>query len=167
MTSTLPPEADMRTTLTGSPWDENLLQHFREHVEGEREVLEAYAELAESAREDIRYLVELILDDEARHHRLLHEMINRVRSDIDYREYGPRVPYLEKTAADRARLLEVTQRFLELERKDDKALKKLQKELAPVRDTTLFPLLVELMQLDTKKHVTILEFIRRTAKKRW
>jgi rubrerythrin len=155
------------TELAGSPWDESLLRHFSEHVEGERELLEAYVEFRESGPEHVRYLVDLILDDEAHHHRTFRELVNRLKSDIDWKDYGPQVPYLDKKSADRATLLEATERFLTFEREDAKSLAALQKELRPVRDTTLFSLLVELMQLDTKKHITILEFIRRHAKTNW
>lgn len=59
-----------------------------------------------------------------------------------------------------------TNRLIEFERDDEKALQRLKKELRPVRDTTLFWLLVTLMELDTKKHIAILEFIRRKARER-
>lgn len=39
--------------------------------------------------------------------------------------------------------------------------------IRPVRDTTLFSHLLELMQLDTKKHIAILKFIRRSAGTGW
>ena len=53
------------------------------------------------------------------------------------------------------------------EHEDAKSLHRLQKELRPLRNTTLFSLLVELMELDTKKHIVILEFIRRRATESW
>jgi hypothetical protein len=163
MTATASTRTPRLTELSGAPWDENLLRHFGEHVEGERELLEAYAEFRDSGPEHVRYLVDLILDDEARHHRLFRDLVNRVKSDIDWKDYGPQVPYLGKASADRESLLEATRRFLDFEHEDDKSLGRLQKELRPVRDTTLFSLLVELMQLDTKKHIAILKFIRRAA----
>jgi hypothetical protein len=167
MTAMASTRTERLTELAGSPWDESLLRHFSEHVEGERELLERYAEFRDSGPEHVRYLVGLILEDEARHHRLFRELVNRLKSDIDFRDYGPQVPYLDKAGADRESLLEATQRFLDFEQEDGKSLERLQKELRPVRDTTLFSLLVELMQLDTKKHIAILKFIRRSAEKGW
>jgi rubrerythrin len=167
MTSTDPHRPEKLTELAGSPWDEHLLRHFHEHVEGEQELLEAYAEFRDAAPEHVRYLVELILDDEARHHRLFQELVNRLKSDIDYKDYGPKVPYLTKERADRTSLLAATQRLLDFEREDEKSLERLHKELRPVQDTTLFSLLVELMQLDTKKHIAMLKFIQRSAQKTW
>jgi len=152
------------TELSGSPWDEQLLAHFDEHVEGELGLLEAYMELRDQGPEYVRYLVDMILSDEARHHQTFQELVNRLRSDIDFRDYEPKVPYLARNASDSKALAEATERFLAFEREDEKSLRHLAKELRPVRDTTLFSLLVELMELDTKKHMAILEFIRRTAK---
>ncbi|HEV8627031.1 MAG TPA: hypothetical protein VG034_21510 [Acidimicrobiia bacterium] len=153
------------TEYRGTPWDENLLRHFGEHVQGERELLEAYAEFRNSGPEHVRYLIDLILDDEARHHRLFRDLVNRVKSDIDWKDHGSQVPYVWTAAANRESLLEGTRRLLDFERADEKSLERLQKELRPLRDTTLFSLLVELMQLDTKKHIAILNFIRRKAER--
>jgi hypothetical protein len=154
------------TELAGSPFDENLLVHFQDHVEGERELLEAYAKFRDEGPEYVRYLIDVILGDEARHHQMFRELVNRLRSDIDWRDYGPHVPYVGQ-APDPTALAEATQRFLAFEHEDAKSLHRLQKELRPVRNTTLFSLLVELMELDTKKHIAILEFIHRRATETW
>jgi len=151
------------TELAGSEWDQNLLAHFQEHVEGERDLLEAYAKFRDEGPEYVRYLADMILADEARHHQLFRELVNRVRADIDWRDYGPQVPYVDPARDRGPALLEATDRLLAFERDDEKGLERLQKELRPVRNTTLFSLLVELMELDTKKHIAILEFIRRKA----
>ena len=59
---------------------------------------------------------------------------------------------------DRA-LAEVTGCFLAAERADQKQLRALRSELRPFRDTSLWALLVELMEHDTAKHIRILSFI--------
>lgn len=166
MTTNASTTAHPLTELAGTPWDENLLAHFHEHVEGEWELLQEYAEFRDAGPEHVRYLIDLILGDEARHHQWFRELLNRVRSDIDWRDYGPKVPYVTK-AADSAALVAATDRFLALEREDARSLRSLKKELRPVRDTTLFSLLVEFMELDTRKHIAILEFIRHRAMERW
>jgi rubrerythrin len=154
------------TELAGSPWDEQLLAHFAAHVDGELDLLEAYLKFRDRGPEYVRYLVDLILNDESRHHQLFSELLNHVRSDIDFRDYEPKVPYLSRDGSDPKALMEATDRFLRFERDDARSLRQLRKELRPVRDTTLFSLLVELMELDTKKHIAILEFIRRSAQRR-
>lgn len=153
------------TELAGSPWDEQLLAHFDAHVTGELDLLEGYLSFRDTGPEHVRYLIDMILQDEARHHQTFTELVNRLRSDIDFRDYEPKVPYLRREHASREGLIEATDRFLAFERADAKSLHQLQKELRPVRDTTLFALLVKLMELDTEKHIAILEFIRRTAER--
>jgi hypothetical protein len=151
------------TELSGSELDESLLALFQEHVEGERGLLEAYAEFRDEGPEYVRYLIDLVLTDESRHHQTFRELVNRLRSDIDWRDYGPQVPYVATVRDQAPALVEATNRLLDFERQDAKSLHALQKELRPVRDTTLFSLLVELMEYDTKKHIAILEFIRHKA----
>jgi hypothetical protein len=163
MTTTTPDRSRL-TELAGSFWDEQLLAHLVEHVDGELDVLEGYLSIRDTGPEHVRYLIDMILDDEARHHQTFKELVNRLRSDIDFRDYEPKVPYLKRDTPDRQALLEATDRFLAFERADAKSLRQLQKELRPVRDTTLFALLVKLMEFDTKKHIAILEFIRQTAR---
>jgi hypothetical protein len=57
----------------------------------------------------------------------------------------------------------VTDRLLAAERDDAKELKRLAKSLRDLRETTLWVLLVELMQADTAKHIKILSFIHDRA----
>jgi hypothetical protein len=56
-----------------------------------------------------------------------------------------------------------TEQLLETERADAKELKQLAKKLKDMRETTLWGLLLELMQDDTSKHIKILQFIRDRA----
>jgi hypothetical protein len=163
MTSTPTTGEHRLTELSGSPWDEQLLAHFTEHESGELDLLQAYLEFRDSGPEHVRYLVDMILQDEARHHETFRQLVNRVRSDIDFRDYEPKVPYLTRDRNECRALIAATDRLLAFEREDMSSLRHLQKELRPVRDTTLFSLLVELMELDTKKHIAILEFIIRNA----
>ena len=159
-------ESRRMTELPASPWDEELLAHFDDHVGNELTLIEEYLGFRDRGPEYVRYLVDFILDDESRHHKTFSELVNHVRAGVDFRDYGPQVPYVQPASEDREALLEATKRFLALEREDQISLHRLQKELRPVRDTTLFSLLVELMELDTKKHIAILEFIHRTAEHR-
>ena len=71
-------------------------------------------------------------------------------------EAVPNLPYGPPDPA----LAEVTSRFLAAERADQKQLRALRKELRPFRDTSLWALLVELMEHDTAKHIRLLTFLR-------
>lgn len=75
------------------------------------------------------------------------------------------IPSLDGLRDDRDRIIETTDRLLNAERDDAKKLNILAKKLENVRETTLWGLLIELVQHDTEKHIKILKFIREHAKK--
>lgn len=146
-----------------SPDEETLLANLDRHVANEEAVLDSYVEFARSGPEFVRYLVHLIAEDEGRHHRILREMVNRVVGEMEFRSSGPSVPSMSFQGADRERLVDETSRFLALERDDLAGLKELRKVLRRQRRRGLIPVLVEFMELDTKKHIALLEFIAESA----
>ncbi len=142
-----------------SVWSQKLINHLTAHMDSEREVLRAYAELADRAEEDhVRYLVQLILADEVRHHQLFGEMINALRAEMDQRDISPRLPDF-RPGETPPELIEETRRLLAIEKRDTHDLARLKKELDKVADTRWWSVLVEVMELDTQKHVRLLEFI--------
>jgi rubrerythrin len=142
-----------------SVWSQRLIDYLTAHLDSEREVLRSYAELAEKAEEGhVRYLVELILADEVRHHQLFGEMINALRAEMDQRDISPRLPDFRPGRAS-PELLAETRRLLELEKRDSQELSRLKRQLTKVDDTEWWAVLVEVMRLDTKKHVRLLELI--------
>jgi hypothetical protein len=66
--------------------------------------------------------------------------------------------------ADRQKILEETERFLLAEEEDNRHLKRLAKDLGDVRDTTVWQLIIQLIQQDNEKHRHILRFIRDRAR---
>lgn len=146
-------------------WARSIVEHVEHHMDTERDVLTQYGEMAnDTSDERVRYLVHLILDDEVRHHRLLTEMANWLRAATEHRPLsGPRMPSFiprggdENTAALAARTAEL----LALEREDLEELKDLRREVTRVEDTAWWSALVDSMELDTRKHIRLLEFIQR------
>jgi len=170
-------------------WETRLLDHFAEHVATEALVLDSYEELARSAGSAyVEYLVRLIADDERRHHRIFTELTNTLRSQTGSDAAGPGVPGVtdEPTGDD---FLALTERFIAMERRDAVELERLRRELrgagrspggggaggngadagTPDGDggdggadagDGLWGLLVDMMHLDTQKHLRILNFIR-------
>lgn len=148
---------------TGSELEESVLRHISDHLRSERSILEEYAVLAEESPDEyVRYLAGTILDDERRHHQRLVEMRNRIESDITWREAEPALPRVT-VPADREQLAETIDRFIEIEEHDADELRRLRRSLRGLRDTTLLSLTVEVMELDTQKHLRILEFMRRSV----
>ena len=76
------------------------------------------------------------------------------------------IPALGRIVGDRDQILAETERFLEFEKQDNKDLERLAKELKDVRNTTVWELLLRIMQQDNEKHRRILEFIRDRARER-
>ncbi len=144
-----------------SVWEGQLLEHLTHHLEQEAGLLETYGRLARESNSDwVSYLLDLIGEDEARHHRLFEELINALRAPVD-RDIGSKVPTVS-TATNAAKLLDVINRFIKAERADARELRHLARRrgIRTMRGHSLWPLLIELMQRDTQKHLAILRFIR-------
>ncbi len=141
-----------------SSWEYELYEHLTQHMETELDLVDEYSDLAASAGGHVTYLLNLIMEDEARHHRLFDEWRNAIQSDAELREVAPQVPHLTKST-DPEKVKSAARRFRKLEEGDEKDLERLKKSLKTVKSTTVWNLLVDLMELDTKKHQLILRFL--------
>jgi rubrerythrin len=139
-----------------SVWAQDLVSHLDDHMDSEREALRAYGEMVTKTRDArIGLLIRQILDDEVRHHQqfaalrddLLAEMQGRRRGDGTRR-------------ADAVALVAHTEELLALEKADIRELRRLARQLRRVEDTAWRALLVEAMELDTRKHIKLLEGVR-------
>ncbi|HTW99986.1 MAG TPA: hypothetical protein VMD59_14480 [Acidimicrobiales bacterium] len=144
----------------GSVWDDEVYRAFREHVVEEDKVLSSYRQLAGDATSpDVAYLVNMIMEDEKRHHRTFEELATTVRQVVDIEPADGGVPDIPLRREGHKALRNTTEELLRLEREDAKRLRQLRRTLRPVAETTIWPLLVEMMELDTKKHILILKHI--------
>jgi len=152
----------MTDTLVGaSVWEQGIYNHLLSHVETERGILESYRDAAERSESSaFRYLVNLIVEDEIRHHKRFSELAEALRSDAELSADPPVVPRLDWYKADRKVISELTDGLIAQEKADAKELERLRRELKDVKDTTMWVLLVKLMEADTAKHLEILSFIR-------
>lgn len=157
----------MAQTLIGaSVFEQELYDHLTAHLAGEGEALQAYESLAERTEsEAFAYLARLILDDERRHHRMLADLAETIRVSSEMAPGTPPIPYLD-LHKDREAILEATDVLLAVEEEDERELKRLTKELADFKDTSLWPLVLEIMRADNAKHRMILTFVRKHAKRR-
>jgi rubrerythrin len=144
-------------------WEPDVLARLDQKRQDEAAILEQYGRLAEEVKEEwVRYLLRMVVADEERHHRLLDEMRNHLAWETGSDDQ-PMVPWLTEPA-DRRRLVELAERFLAVERDDLHELRRLRAELEPIAETSLLGLLTELMELDTRKHIKVLEFLIRAAR---
>ena len=128
------------------------------HGEQEGAILERYRRFADHASSPaVRYLVRLILEDEERHHRVLAELANAIAWEASPVTPRDSVPDLEPGGDGELRA--ETKAVLDVELADLKELKGLRRRLSAYQDTTMWALLVDLMLLDTEKHVHILRFV--------
>lgn len=122
-----------------------------------------YGELAATSPDDyVRYLAHVILDDELHHHELLTEMLVRLRSDANCLRAEPGIPFV-RTPTDHEALRDATALLMRAEREDLRMVHALKRQLHPQRKTSLLWIMAELLELDTRKHLRLLTFLRRTA----
>jgi hypothetical protein len=148
-----------------SPFDAAILQHLTEHLGSEVEILYEYRQLASSPDAPVRYLAQLILEDEERHHRVMTELANQFRSSASLVEQAPQVPWLTKST-DRHGLARSVRRLRKFERQDLRRLRRLARQLRPIRDDSLDPVIVATLEMDTRKHLRYLRELHRIARRR-
>ncbi|MHB1502363.1 MAG: hypothetical protein ACYCTL_04865 [Acidimicrobiales bacterium] len=152
-------DTSIEPPVGASVWERDLFAHLTEHAQVEQDVLEEYAAAARATdSRALAYLVNLLIEDEQRHHRLFAELARSLKSTSELSAEDPPVPWMDFQRADHATAVELTRRLLTREEDDARELKRLRKELRDVEHTTLWGLLVDLMQRDTDKHIAILRF---------
>lgn len=145
--------------------EDEVIHMLRSHGEREGSLLSSYQRLAEqSDDEGLRYLVRLIMQDEARHHQQISEMLNNLHSSVWELDIEPKVPNMRLRHDPGLR--EGTGRLLAFEKEDAKELRRLRSTLRGSKRHPLLPLLVSLMLHDTAKHIDILRFIRSWERRR-
>jgi hypothetical protein len=157
----------MTNAMAGaSLWEAELYEHLTSHERNERDLLAQYEDAAEASESAaFRYLSGLIVEDEVRHHRLFRDLAAALEADVELRPEDPDVPRLDRWGPDAARVVSLTESLLERERADAAELRRLSSRLETLKDDTMWQLLVRLMEMDTAKHVAILEFIRSSARR--
>lgn len=139
--------------------------YLTEHTRREGQMLEEYAAAAEGTQSKaLSYLVNLLLEDEHRHHRLFNDLAASLKTEAELSGAEPVIPRLDFRSADRTELVAVAKKLLDNERADAKELKRLRKEMHQLEDTTLWAVLVDLMLRDTEKHIALLRFVVDHAK---
>ena len=160
---------DMTNSSAAGPsaWARELHRHLTSHVEIERGMLEEYRSAAEaSSSKAFAYLVNLLIEDEIRHHRIFSELADSLETVSLRPGVEPQVPHLDFNRTNKEAVLDLTEKLLEKEQQDALELKRLQRELRDVKDTSIWGLLVDLMERDTQKHIAILKFVKKQTKRR-
>jgi bacterioferritin (cytochrome b1) len=144
----------------------DVVEALNRHGREEAELLEGYQRFIDTAESPAaRYLVQLILDDEKRHHRVLEELANTIAWGWTKGVPEEVVPVFPRDGDERALRAE-TRVFLGHELRDRIQLRRLRRRLRSYGDAPVWGLLVDLMRADTEKHIDILRFILRVTSKR-
>ena len=144
---------------------ERLLMEFESHDVNEGEFIRAYREIAEKSNDAlIKFLLQLIITDEERHHAVMHAMASTLWGSISWTQPQDAIPTLGELGEEREEILKLTSDFIKLEKEGIKESKKLLKSTKGYYQG-LFTLMVTTMIHDSEKHVEILDFLRRRLKK--
>jgi hypothetical protein len=137
--------------------EQELVELIIRHGREEGELLERYEAVSKRSSPATRYLVDLILEDERRHHRVLAEIAESIAwGTVDGATTG--VPRTGQHDAERdVELVAETEALLAAEKRDRVELRRLRRRLRHYTGT-LWPLLIDMMLADTGKHIRILEF---------
>ena len=86
-----------------SAWARDLHAHLTSHVQAERSLLEEYSAMVEKTESKaFRYLVNLLIEDEIRHHRIFAELAESLKTEALLTGEEPTVPYLDFGRSDTA-----------------------------------------------------------------
>lgn len=141
---------------------EQLQQAIEAHVTAERDSLQGYREIAERDPDPIvRLLLQLVLDDELRHHELLRRIAARLRDDIEWRQSDDALPSAgalraPRSAAEIARVSE----YVREERSGARHLHDIARRFGDMHQGVI-SLLLDSMARDSEKHERILRFVLR------
>ncbi len=142
-----------------------MYDHLTEHVLMEGALLDEYTAAAQSTNSKaFAYLVDLLVQDERRHHQAFTQLASSLRTTAELSGDDPEIPRPDFDKAN-VELLEVTRQLLAHEKADAAQLKQLRSELRDFEDTTLWGLLTDIMRRDTDKHIAILRYVEKQTKR--
>jgi NADH dehydrogenase/NADH:ubiquinone oxidoreductase subunit G len=143
---------------------ERLVNEFEAHESQEGTFLKQYKELA--AKTDnrlVKFLLQMIVSDEEKHHAITRAMAATLKSDIEWTKRDDAIQGLYDLPAEKDKLLELTEDFITIEKQGISEYKALIHESKGYyRD--LFVLLFRSMICDSEKHIEILDFLRNRLK---
>ena len=143
---------------------ERLTNEFAAHEGHEGKFLLQYKELVkQTANPLIKFLLQLIVSDEEKHHAVSHAMLSTLKGDLYWTKPEDALRGLYNLGAEKEKLLELTEGFIAVERNGITEYKKLIKESKGYYHD-LFVLLFQSMVHDSEKHIKILEFLRQRLK---
>lgn len=139
---------------------EQLKSRFAAHESQELDFLRDYQDMVDRhASPLVRFLLQLILTDEKKHHEVVHAMTATLEEGLTGIASADRIPKLGTlTAEERKNLLRLTAEFIKVEKSGIREYKDLIKSSKGYYDGVLVVLLKTIIH-DSEKHLMILKFI--------
>jgi rubrerythrin len=138
---------------------EYLLRAFESHISGERDVLAQYRQLAETSKDPVvKLIMGVVLEDEERHHSLMHRLATRFKDDLEWSQTPGALP-AERPTFDRD-TYDAIHKFIFSERTGIHQLEELATRVEGLYGGLPTELL-EMMVQDSQKHERLLRFLFR------
>ena len=145
---------------------ERLLHAVDTHAAAEADALAQYEYLAEASGDPVVALVmRLILDDEVRHHGLLHRMATTLRDALEWTSSPAALPKGAPAGRLPITFVKLAGSLIEEERTGARALRRLAEQEQDINGG-LDSLLLEMMAMDSDKHARLLQFVERRLEHR-
>jgi rubrerythrin len=146
------------------PEMERLLNQFENHETQERDFLREYKTVSAEVEDPlVKFLLQLIISDEEKHHAVTHAMVSTLKGDLNWTKPDDAIRGLYELGEERKKLLAVTEEFIRAEKDGILECKNLTK-VSRRYYKGLFALLFKCMIDDSKKHVEILQFLKNKLK---
>ncbi len=139
---------------------EHLMNSFTAHEQDEQKFLKEYRDFVEGHDNPlVRFLLQMIISDEEKHHAVVHAITSTLNSDLAWPRARERLPKLGRISdEEREGLLKLTAKFIQTEKDGIKEYKALLKHSANYYGGLLV-LLIQTISHDSEKHLMILRFI--------
>ncbi len=139
---------------------EKMMKSFAAHERNERRFVEEYSDFANQHENPlIRFLLQMIMADEEKHHAVVHTITASLGSDLSWQPTHEGLPKLGQISAEeKEALLKLTADFIQTEKDGIEEYKALLKPSANCYGGLLV-LLIQTIIHDSEKHLMILRFI--------
>lgn len=138
---------------------ERLINQFANHESQEARFTKRYKEVVEKSKNPlVRFLFQLIITDEEKHQAVVHTMTSTLAGALNWTTPQDALTGFRELGTEKDTLLNLTEEFVELEKKGIEEYKELIKASKDYH-RGVFALLLGSMIHDSEKHAEILEFL--------
>jgi hypothetical protein len=145
---------------------DRLIRALEAHASAEAHDLATCQGLAERSSDPVlRLLLQLLVEDEERHHTLLQSMVRRLQEEVEFVPSHSAVPVSEPDATAGMELAATLRELIRDEHEGARHLRHLARQEPHLYDG-LYPMLLETIARDSEKHATMLRYLLMRAENR-